>query len=233
MRSALGRGLVGLTAMSAVGLMMVTTAMPALAMDSVTAVTSTSSFTASGASSSHSPAEQSIDISADAVAAPAQRDGYTFTEVPKVVVPAVEETTPFTLGLGWVLPVAGHISSPYGPRANKPVDGVGSFHNGTDIAASCGQPVSAANGGTVVEAGYKGSYGNWVLIDHGDGIQTGYAHNSTVLVTKGQTVSAGETIAEVGSTGASSGCHVHFETRVDDSPVNPRAFMSARGVSLG
>ncbi|TFB76143.1 M23 family metallopeptidase [Cryobacterium glaciale] len=134
---------------------------------------------------------------------------------------------------GWTLPVSGWISSAYGARPNKPVAGVGAFHYGTDIAAGCGQNVSAASAGTVSYAGWLGSYGNWVLIDHGDGTQTGYAHNSSLLVSTGQQVSTGATIALVGTTGASSGCHVHFETRVNGARVNPQSFMSTRGVTLG
>ena len=136
-------------------------------------------------------------------------------------------------GQGWTLPVSGWISSAYGARPYKPVAGVGAFHYGTDIAAGCGQNVYAASAGTIVYAGWLGSYGNWVLIDHGDGTQTGYAHNSSLLVSPGQRVSAGATVALVGTTGASSGCHVHFETRVNGARVNPQPFMSARGVTLG
>ncbi|TFD15377.1 MULTISPECIES: M23 family metallopeptidase [Cryobacterium] len=134
---------------------------------------------------------------------------------------------------GWALPVSGWISDSFGPRPSKPVAGVGAFHYGTDIAAGCGRAVSAATGGTVIFAGYLGSYGNWVLIDHGNGVQTGYAHNSQILVSNGQQVAAGETISLVGTTGASSGCHLHFETRVDGARINPVPFMSARGITLG
>ncbi len=136
-------------------------------------------------------------------------------------------------GQGWTLPVAGSISSPFGARPYKPVAGVGAFHYATDLAAGCGQSVYAAASGTVVYAGWLGSYGYWVLIDHGDGTQTGYAHNSSLLVARGQQVSAGATVALVGTTGASSGCHVHFETRVNGTRVDPQPFMYSRGVTLG
>ncbi|WEO76052.1 M23 family metallopeptidase [Cryobacterium sp. SO2] len=136
-------------------------------------------------------------------------------------------------GQGWALPVSGWISDDFGPRPNKPVAGVGAFHYGTDLAAGCGVPVKAATGGTVVYSGYLGSYGNWVLIDHGNGVQTGYAHNSENLVSNGQQVSAGQTISLVGTTGASSGCHSHFEVRVDGARIDPEPFMSARGINLG
>lgn len=136
-------------------------------------------------------------------------------------------------GQGWTLPVSGWISDRFGPRPGKPVPGVSDFHSGTDIAAGCGRAVSAATGGTVVYAGWLGTYGNWVLVDHGNGVQTGYAHNSAILVNEGQHVSAGATIALVGTTGASSGCHSHFEVRVDGARIDPQPFMSARGVTLG
>ena len=129
--------------------------------------------------------------------------------------------------------MSGWISDSFGPRPSRPVAGVGAFHYGTDIAAGCGRAVSAATGGTVIYAGYLGSYGNWVLLDHGNGVQTGYAHNSQILVSNGQQVAAGETISLVGTTGASSGCHLHFETRVDGARINPAPFMSARGIALG
>ena len=134
---------------------------------------------------------------------------------------------------GWALPVSGWISDRFGPRPDKPVAGVGNFHYGTDIAAGCGRAIYAATGGTVIYAGWLGTYGNWVLVDHGNGVQTGYAHNSSILVNEGQYVDAGANIALVGTTGASSGCHSHFEVRVDGARIDPQPFMSARGVTLG
>jgi murein DD-endopeptidase MepM/ murein hydrolase activator NlpD len=136
-------------------------------------------------------------------------------------------------GQGWALPVSGWISSHFGARPSRPVAGVGAFHYGTDIAAGCGRAVYAATGGTVIYAGDLGSYGNWVLIDHGNGVQTGYAHNSRILVSTGQHVAAGANISLVGNTGASSGCHLHFETRVDGARIDPEPFMNARGITLG
>lgn len=136
-------------------------------------------------------------------------------------------------GQGWALPISGRITSPFGPRPDRPVAGVNPYHYATDIAASCGRPVAAASAGTVAYAGWLGSYGNWVLIDHGNGVQTGYAHNSSLLVSPGQSVAAGTTIAQVGTTGASTGCHVHYEVRVDAARIDPVPFMRDRGVSLG
>lgn len=134
---------------------------------------------------------------------------------------------------GWVRPVSGTITSVFGPRPNRPVAGVGAFHYGTDIAAGCGVTVVAASAGRVSYSGPFGSYGNWVLLDNGGGIETGYAHNSTLLVTEGEQVTAGQPIALVGSTGASSGCHLHYETRVNGARIDPQPFMSQRGAPLG
>jgi murein DD-endopeptidase MepM/ murein hydrolase activator NlpD len=136
---------------------------------------------------------------------------------------------------GWIKPVSGRITSSFGPRLSKPVAGVNAFHSGTDLGASCDATVRAATGGTVIYSGWLGSYGNWVLIDHGDGVQTGYAHNRAggLLVSVGQKVAAGDPIALVGSTGASSGCHSHFEVRTNGSRTDAVPFMRNRGATLG
>ncbi|MDH2442373.1 M23 family metallopeptidase [Amnibacterium sp. CER49] len=134
---------------------------------------------------------------------------------------------------GWALPVSGWISDPYGPRPNAPVEGVRPFHAGTDLAAACGTPVHAASAGTVSYAGWLGTYGNFVLIDHGGGIQTAYGHNASIAVGIGTRVAAGEVISQLGSTGASTGCHLHFEVREGGSGIDPVPFMRARGVTLG
>ncbi|KQV25768.1 hypothetical protein ASG83_05695 [Yonghaparkia sp. Soil809] len=135
---------------------------------------------------------------------------------------------------GWTRPAYGWVSSPYGYRIH-PIYGTYRLHTGTDIAASCGQPIAAAASGTVVYAGPNGTYGNFVMISHGNGLTTGYAHilNGGIRVSNGQQVSAGQTIAAVGSTGASNGCHLHFEVRTGGTAIDPVPFMAARGVSLG
>lgn len=114
------------------------------------------------------------------------------------------------------------ISSYYGYRAD-PFTGETRFHNGIDIPCVTGEPVFASNNGTVVDASYNSSYGYYVLISHGDGILTMYAHNSKLLVSVGQVVKKGEQVAKAGSTGRSTGPHVHFEMRIDGSRVNPLA----------
>ncbi|MBT2517814.1 M23 family metallopeptidase [Streptomyces sp. ISL-90] len=136
---------------------------------------------------------------------------------------------------GWAAPVSGHKTDGFGPRPNKPLPGVNEFHRGTDISASCGAPVFAATGGVVLEARANGSYGNWVLIDHGAGVSTGYAHLGVggILVSAGQTVSPGQLVGAVGSTGASTGCHLHFEVRIGGVAIDAEPFMATRGIRLG
>ena len=94
-----------------------------------------------------------------------------------------------------------------------------------DIATSLGTPIKAASSGKVIQAGWKGTYGNLVIIQHTDSIQTYYAHCSKLYVTAGQQVSQGEVIASVGSTGNSTGPHLHLEIRVNGSPRNPQSYL--------
>lgn len=108
----------------------------------------------------------------------------------------------------------------YGYRMH-PTLGVQKFHNGVDFAAPSGTPILAAYGGTVVGAAYNSSMGNYVMINHGDGLYTIYMHASALYVSQGQTVSKGEQIAAVGSTGRSTGPHLHFSVRVNGEYVNP------------
>ncbi|MFF2773185.1 M23 family metallopeptidase, partial [Streptomyces bacillaris] len=109
------------------------------------------------------------------------------------------------------------------------------YHMGIDIGASCNAPIYAAYRGTVVYAGPDGTHGNYVLIDNGGGIQTGYAHirNGGILVGIGQGVGAGQPIARVGSTGASTGCHLHYEVIVNGQKIDGIPFMRARQAPLG
>jgi murein DD-endopeptidase MepM/ murein hydrolase activator NlpD len=99
------------------------------------------------------------------------------------------------------------------------------MHEGIDIAVPSGTPVVAAASGTVITAGWLGGYGNLVVIDHGNGLATAYGHNSTVAVGVGQSVAQGEVVAYSGSTGHSTGPHVHFEVRVNGSPVDPLGYL--------
>lgn len=113
-------------------------------------------------------------------------------------------------------PSSGVFTSGYGYRKN-----LGDNHTGVDFAGAVGTSIWAADGGTVTFAGWKGTYGNCVIIDHGNGYETLYAHCSKLLVSSGQKVAKGENIAQVGSTGRSTGPHVHFEIRLNGSLVNP------------
>jgi murein DD-endopeptidase MepM/ murein hydrolase activator NlpD len=136
---------------------------------------------------------------------------------------------------GWARPVAGHISSGFGLRFH-PIYHRWILHTGTDIAgAGCGAPIHAAHSGTVTYAGRNGTLGNYIQIDHGDGTSSGYGHivNGGILVRRGQQVSAGQQIARVGSTGASTGCHLHFIIRVHGNLTDPVPFMRGKGISLG
>lgn len=117
------------------------------------------------------------------------------------------------------------VSSTYGWRKN-PVTGRYMLHSGVDFAAPAGSSVFAASAGIVVAAGTMNGYGNVVDIDHGNGVVTRYAHNSKLLVKAGDLVAKRQVIARVGSTGRSTGSHVHFEVRVNDEPTDPIAFLS-------
>ncbi|MBT2502681.1 M23 family metallopeptidase [Curtobacterium sp. ISL-83] len=134
-------------------------------------------------------------------------------------------------GTGWVRPAGGYVISPYGYRVH-PITGVTTKHDGADLASGCSTPIVAAAAGTVEYVGWYGGYGNYVRISHGNGVQTAYGHivDGGYRVAPGQRVSAGQLVALVGSTGASTGCHLHFEVHVGGATTDPVPFMAARGV---
>lgn len=121
-------------------------------------------------------------------------------------------------------PVAGRIISGFGYRIH-PIFGVRRFHSGIDLATPYGTLVKAADGGQVIQAGYFGGYGNSVMLYHGGGFATWYAHLSSINVSIGQFVQRGQVIGLVGSTGWSTGPHLHFEVRINGAPQNPRAYL--------
>lgn len=127
-----------------------------------------------------------------------------------------------SLGISLINPVSGIITSRYGSN-----DSVRDHsHSGLDIAASCGAPIKACASGTVTFSGNAGDgFGNYVIVSHGNGIQTVYAHCSQLLVSQGQKVSQGEVIAKVGSTGNSTGNHLHLEVRKDGVTYNPQNYV--------
>ena len=124
-------------------------------------------------------------------------------------------------------PIYGHytITSNYGMRTH-PITGVYKLHTGVDISATIGSDFTAIADGIVVKAEYNGAYGNMVIIDHGGGVQTLYAHGSQIIAQVGQEVKAGDIVLKVGSTGYSTGPHAHFEVRINGSPVNPLDYVS-------
>lgn len=122
------------------------------------------------------------------------------------------------LGMSLVRPVKGIVTSRFGTRW-------GSTHTGTDIGASTGTPIYAAASGQVIFSGWKGTLGKLVVVSHGNGIQTYYAHCSSLLVSSGDNISAGQLIAKVGNTGRSTGPHLHFEIRLNGSALNPQSYI--------
>lgn len=134
-------------------------------------------------------------------------------------------TQPYSGGImAWPLSIKGTVTSNFGSRTN-PISKSRENHLGVDIAAPKGTPVLAAADGTVISSQYQNSYGNVIMVDHGGGIVTLYAHNSSLVSKKGDKVKKGQTIAKVGSTGYSTGNHLHFEVRVNGKPVNPMGYI--------
>jgi murein DD-endopeptidase MepM/ murein hydrolase activator NlpD len=121
-------------------------------------------------------------------------------------------------GAGFIWPVNAPITSPFGWRWGR-------MHEGLDLGAAYGSAISAAAAGVVIYAGWEGGYGNLVVIDHGGGLATAYGHQSRIAVSLGQNVSQGQTIGYVGSTGHSTGPHLHFEVRVNGQAVDPLGYL--------
>jgi murein DD-endopeptidase MepM/ murein hydrolase activator NlpD len=126
------------------------------------------------------------------------------------------DSTPSSQGLIW--PVSGPVTSPFGYRWGR-------LHAGIDIGVGYGTPIHAAASGTVVLAGWTGGYGNYTCLDHGGGLATCYAHQSSYAVSSGAQVSQGQVIGYVGSTGHSFGAHLHFEVRINGTPVDPLGYL--------
>ena len=136
---------------------------------------------------------------------------------------------------GWANPANGYLGDRFGMRFH-PIYHYWRLHTGQDISGTgCGAPIYAAHAGTVIYAGPNGDLGNFVELDNGGGITTGYGHiiDGGILVRIGQHVGPGQQIAKVGSTGGSTGCHLHFMVRINDALTDPLPFMRDRGVTLG
>ena len=140
---------------------------------------------------------------------------------------AASTTTTYISGNGtFCLPAPQYtrLSSPFGYRIH-PSSHVRKLHTGIDFGAPANSPAVAGADGVVISAGWYNGYGNTVVISHGNGISTLYAHNNSLCVTKGQSVKRGQQIAYIGSTGNSTGPHCHFEVRINGTPVNPAPYL--------
>jgi murein DD-endopeptidase MepM/ murein hydrolase activator NlpD len=137
---------------------------------------------------------------------------------PAASAPTSDTQAPPPSSSGFAWPVSGTLTSPFGPRWGR-------MHEGLDIAGSSGTPIRASTAGTVILAGWNGGYGNLVVVDHGGGLSTAYAHNSSISVSVGQSVAQGTVLAGMGTTGNSTGVHLHFEIRVNGAAVNPLGYL--------
>jgi len=137
---------------------------------------------------------------------------------PKISTMQVVDYSNTSLGIALARPVSGTISSRFGSRGRG-------THTGLDIATSSGTPIKAAATGTVMYVGYNGGYGNLLVIGHGKGVETYYAHCLKIYVSPGMNVSQGDVVASVGSTGNSTGSHLHFEVRVNGIAKNPQNYV--------
>ncbi len=173
----------------------------------------------SPADSVKTPAESGNSPAADTLS-----NGYAPSQ-PETSVLSASFVSESEAPAGMQTPVSGILSSPWGERKD-PLTGVVKFHEGIDIEANKGAAIEAAMKGTVEEAGSSPTYGNYVKLGHAGGLETIYAHCSTVNAKKGEAVTQGETIARVGDTGASVGSHLHFEVLKDGKPVNPLDYIS-------
>lgn len=140
----------------------------------------------------------------------------------KVVAVGTKERPSWYPSGSFIWPASGKITSYFGYRY---IFGSTSYHGGIDIKVSYGQAIKAADGGTVTFSGYKGSYGYLVIVDHGNGKQSYYGHNSSLCVSVGDKVYQGQTIAKAGSTGRSTGVHCHFEVKINGTSVNPLSYL--------
>jgi murein DD-endopeptidase MepM/ murein hydrolase activator NlpD len=158
-----------------------------------------------------------------ALAAQRERDRAAQAERDRIA--QEQAASNMSAALHWPIANRTRISSPFGSRIN-PISGRREHHTGIDVPAPAGTPILAAESGTVILSGYNGGFGNTVIISHGNGMTTLYAHNTRNNVTVGQTVRRGQQIATVGSTGFSTGNHLHFEVRLNGVSVNPMNYFN-------
>lgn len=202
---------------------------------------------ANAALSSDAPSSQSLTVSKDVTLAEVERDGYSATseeelEASYASAAYIYDSAATLAGYlapsssGWWRPLPGEITSKYGPRGLI-CNGVGcssSFHEGMDFGGACGTPIKATAAGTVVFTGNAGAFGNRVIIDHGDGLQTIYGHllGGSYKVAVGDVIEGGTVVAEVGATGVVSGCHLDLKVTIDGEHTNPAPFLRERGVTV-
>jgi murein DD-endopeptidase MepM/ murein hydrolase activator NlpD len=129
-------------------------------------------------------------------------------------------------------PVEGPVTGSFGERID-PFNGEGAFHTGVDISSPFGTPIVAPADGTVITTSYVTGYGRTIMLDHGYGISTLYGHLSGFAVTEGESVRRGDVIGYVGSSGRSTGSHLHYEVRIHDTPVNPHKYLRTLWVRSG
>jgi murein DD-endopeptidase MepM/ murein hydrolase activator NlpD len=144
----------------------------------------------------------------------------------------VIQTTSDAASLPTIWAHTGKINNEFGFRRNPFGGRTYEFHAGMDIDGERGEIVVAPANGIVTEAGWKGGYGQMVEIDHGNGLKTRYGHLSKIEVTAGDTLTRGQEIALIGSTGRSTGPHLHYELRLNDRPINPRRFLPPEPMEL-
>lgn len=184
--------------------------------------------------------ERQIEGEIAAIVASQLANGASREDIAKLVAMGVVWTDPATYPLanegpqmilspqGFIRPVKAKPGSPFGMRFH-PILKYWRMHNGTDYGAACGEPLYAAQSGTVVKAGAQGGFGNYTIIDHGvvggKSIMTGYGHQSSMVVRVGQRVEMGQLIGYVGTTGLSTGCHLHLQVYANGTPVNPLTYI--------
>lgn len=184
--------------------------------------------------------ESQVERDIAAIVADQLANGAPREDIAKLVAMGVVSTDPATYPLanegaqmilspqGFIRPVRAKPGSPFGMRFH-PILKYWRMHNGYDFGAACGEPLYAAQSGKVVKAGVQGGFGNYTIIDHGviggKSIMTGYAHQSSIVVKVGQRVEMGQLIGYVGTTGLSTGCHLHLQVYANGTPVNPLTYV--------